>query len=251
MLLCALIIDNKHTDFTKNFTEIQLHRRKRTAAHYQNIIMGIRFYCPNGHKLNVKEKLAGKRGVCPHCGVKLLIPQKSTRPSSRDERENQQKLVANSSGNPNEFDVFSDEQGTAEIATSHDEAANVAGAFSEAADDPGVVWYVQLSDGQRFGPATLSIMRSWVRERRIGPNMMVWREGWQDWVEARHVFPEIEQIFRDWKAKKKPADRERPVTLIDTDDEDEPADNRSVILIVSIVSVLLLFGVILFFLLKS
>src|SRR6187402_2516092 len=36
--------------------------------------MGIRFSCPNGHKLNVKEFLAGKRGVCPQCGAKFIIP---------------------------------------------------------------------------------------------------------------------------------------------------------------------------------
>ncbi len=36
--------------------------------------MGIRFACPNGHKLNVKEHLAGKRGICPSCGAKFLIP---------------------------------------------------------------------------------------------------------------------------------------------------------------------------------
>jgi hypothetical protein len=39
--------------------------------------MGIRFTCPNGHKLNVKEHLAGKRGVCPNCGAKFLIPATS------------------------------------------------------------------------------------------------------------------------------------------------------------------------------
>jgi hypothetical protein len=36
--------------------------------------MGIRFTCPNGHKLHVKAFLAGKRGVCPKCGVKVQIP---------------------------------------------------------------------------------------------------------------------------------------------------------------------------------
>ena len=39
--------------------------------------MGIRFSCPNGHKLNVKEHLAGKRGVCPSCGAKFVIPAAS------------------------------------------------------------------------------------------------------------------------------------------------------------------------------
>jgi hypothetical protein len=36
--------------------------------------MGIRFSCPNGHKLNVKTFLAGKRGVCPQCGAKFVVP---------------------------------------------------------------------------------------------------------------------------------------------------------------------------------
>jgi hypothetical protein len=37
--------------------------------------MGIRFSCPNGHKLNVKTFLAGKRGVCPQCGARFIIPE--------------------------------------------------------------------------------------------------------------------------------------------------------------------------------
>ncbi len=37
--------------------------------------MGIKVVCPNGHKLNVKTFLAGKKGVCPHCGAKFRIPE--------------------------------------------------------------------------------------------------------------------------------------------------------------------------------
>ncbi len=43
--------------------------------------MGIRFYCPNGHKLNVKEFQAGQRGICPKCHAKFDIPFESTRPA--------------------------------------------------------------------------------------------------------------------------------------------------------------------------
>jgi hypothetical protein len=39
--------------------------------------MGIRFLCPNGHKLNVKSFLAGKRAICPQCGVKVLVPNQA------------------------------------------------------------------------------------------------------------------------------------------------------------------------------
>jgi hypothetical protein len=36
--------------------------------------MGIRFKCPNGHKIHVKSFLAGKKGVCPDCGARVRIP---------------------------------------------------------------------------------------------------------------------------------------------------------------------------------
>ena len=39
--------------------------------------MGIKFRCPNGHKLNVKSFLAGKKGVCPKCGTRMRIPAAS------------------------------------------------------------------------------------------------------------------------------------------------------------------------------
>ena len=39
--------------------------------------MGIRFSCPNGHKLNVKPILMGKRAICPKCGAKVRVPLES------------------------------------------------------------------------------------------------------------------------------------------------------------------------------
>jgi hypothetical protein len=45
--------------------------------------MGIRFYCPNGHKLNVKESQAGQKGICPRCGATMQIPLESTRRTSK------------------------------------------------------------------------------------------------------------------------------------------------------------------------
>lgn len=36
--------------------------------------MSIRFICPNGHELNVKDKYAGLTGLCPKCQVRVLVP---------------------------------------------------------------------------------------------------------------------------------------------------------------------------------
>jgi len=56
--------------------------------------MGIRFYCPNGHKLNVKEFQAGRKGICPFCGAKILIPTESNRPSSKHDKQGHHHEVA-------------------------------------------------------------------------------------------------------------------------------------------------------------
>src|SRR5689334_3664855 len=42
--------------------------------------MGIRFLCPNGHKLNVKTFLAGKRAICPDCGARVVVPTMPDQP---------------------------------------------------------------------------------------------------------------------------------------------------------------------------
>ena len=42
--------------------------------------MGIRVECPNGHVFKVKDKYAGKKGLCPHCKgqVQVLVPDATT-----------------------------------------------------------------------------------------------------------------------------------------------------------------------------
>lgn len=36
--------------------------------------MGIVSFCPQGHRVKVKDHLAGKKGVCPTCGARFRIP---------------------------------------------------------------------------------------------------------------------------------------------------------------------------------
>lgn len=55
--------------------------------------MGIRFYCPNGHKLHVKAFQAGMRGICPYCGAKVQIPLQSTRVSTKLQRAQRRQLA--------------------------------------------------------------------------------------------------------------------------------------------------------------
>ncbi len=43
----------------------------------------ITFSCPNGHRISVPATLAGKRGACSKCGVKVTIP--TSQPQQVDE----------------------------------------------------------------------------------------------------------------------------------------------------------------------
>lgn len=44
--------------------------------------MSIRVVCSNGHTLNVKEKYAGKTGLCPTCKVHVDVPRRAISDSS-------------------------------------------------------------------------------------------------------------------------------------------------------------------------
>ena len=39
--------------------------------------MAIKVICPNGHTLRVKDKLAGKTGLCPTCKARVSVPDRS------------------------------------------------------------------------------------------------------------------------------------------------------------------------------
>jgi len=36
--------------------------------------MGIIAFCPQGHRVKVKDHLAGRKGICPECGTRFRIP---------------------------------------------------------------------------------------------------------------------------------------------------------------------------------
>jgi hypothetical protein len=49
--------------------------------------MGIRVECPNGHVFKVKDKYAGKKGLCPHCKgqVQVVVPESTAAALDMDE----------------------------------------------------------------------------------------------------------------------------------------------------------------------
>ena len=77
--------------------------------------MGIRVECPNGHVFKVKDKYAGKKGLCPHCEgqVIVLVPDALTAMSGsdilqREALERRQAAAHHKSGSGSGSHVFDD-----------------------------------------------------------------------------------------------------------------------------------------------
>ncbi|WP_254510471.1 DUF4339 domain-containing protein [Anatilimnocola floriformis] len=174
--------------------------------------MGIRFHCPNGHKLNVKSFLAGKKGVCPDCGVKLRIPERSEPGLGSDGDDDKDAPTEPAPTSP-----------TAVVQAVHPQSAytqkpvlpgypsqqapgpmpqfvppapsmpppppGLAG--DPIAENPLATWFVRPPSGGQFGPARGDVMRKWLAEGRVTSDSLVWREGWVDWLAATEVFPSL------------------------------------------------------------
>jgi hypothetical protein len=170
--------------------------------------MGIKFHCPQGHKLNVKAFLAGKRGVCPKCGAKLRIPtasepgldgdgaddaEESDAAHSAAARDNGSGVLAEASAAKQ---VAAPAVATSPAAHAIDAAAEGGAASSQAVGDPiaerpSAFWYVRPPTGGQYGPARGDVMRRWLAEGRVSGDSLVWREGFTDWQTAENLFPQL------------------------------------------------------------
>ena len=178
--------------------------------------MGIKFHCPNGHKLNVKSFLAGKKGVCPKCGTKVRIPDASEPGlANADLEEADASAVDQPGGNgsPAAAAVATTQRATTQraaapavpvgtpVATTASQVGaatipSTAPAPASAAGDPiaeapAAIWYVRPPGGGQYGPARGDVMRRWIAEGRVSGDSLVWREGWTDWRNAAQLFPSL------------------------------------------------------------
>jgi hypothetical protein len=178
--------------------------------------MGIRFRCPNGHKLHVKSFQAGKRGLCPQCGVKLLIPLESDPALVQESKPSRASTDVQTEGTSEvavPIDPQSPPSAGGELAANGETQQPAVPAdgppdptaqpqsdetsqqdLSSASVDPiteapHAIWYVQPPSGGQYGPASGDIMRTWISEGRVTRDSLVWREGWAEWKLAGPLFP--------------------------------------------------------------
>jgi hypothetical protein len=126
--------------------------------------MGVRFECPQGHKLHVKAHLAGQRGICPECGLRFIVPNFS---GGR---------VAEAAGD-------SSRSGYVSVSMESTATFNAALAANETGNsgEDSAAWYVRPASGGQFGPVDTAGFRQWIGEGRVAADAWVWRTGWSDW----------------------------------------------------------------------
>ena len=147
--------------------------------------MGIRFECPNGHRLNVKAFLAGKRGICPDCDAKFVIPEVSGGKAA----------VVDAAAESPEFET-ADAVALGEQATQAPPAAPNAALPTEIDQSLPDVWYVRPASGEQYGPANSELMQTWVAQGRVPEDSWVWRTGWDKWKIASDVLDTFQLNFQ-------------------------------------------------------
>lgn len=149
--------------------------------------MGIEAFCPNGHRVKVKDALAGKKGLCPTCGTAFRIPEPqapgglpearpiSVAPSVVATLPRATPLAAGGRAGPAPVD--------------HGAAAAPSVTSIPPSPQPEPGWYVALPGQTPSGPVPAARVAEEVAAGRHPAVAVVWREGWPDWKPIGDFFP--------------------------------------------------------------
>jgi len=175
--------------------------------------MGIRFSCNLcEHSLNIKRDLAGKIGVCPHCGGKIRIPLDdapqsqplASEPTASGSSTQSQPIrsAGNAQVSASSRATSKPKLLTSAAVTSLENSATLDTLESDSRtlesplDEPGTHWYVRPPAGGQYGPASGEVLRSWIAENRVTGSTLIWRDGWHQWRSAREILPELAETTR-------------------------------------------------------
>ena len=180
--------------------------------------MGIVCHCPNGHRVKVKDKLAGKRGLCPQCGASFSIPAVGGEPAASDQMPAEPPLPL-ARFVPLEPSMvatlprampFGTARASAAAAARAAEtlAAEPKGSEGDAfvpspveaaaprfhpaiADRPDLFWRIAYPGGEASEPVDAVTMQEWIAGGQAEGSELVWRADWAEWLPVRGVFPEF------------------------------------------------------------
>lgn len=172
--------------------------------------MGIVSFCPQGHRVKVKDHLAGKKGVCPTCGARFRIPLASVTPPA---------ATVAAAALPEATIVSLDATIAARLPrvlllnrptepVHHEPAAGVHHALVEPVEEevdlvveeahrhpaiaerPDLAWCIAVPGGTASEPMQADALQAWLDSGLPTGDELVWRADWPDWRPISGVFPE-------------------------------------------------------------
>jgi hypothetical protein len=152
--------------------------------------MGIVAFCPAGHRIKVKDHLAGKKGICPTCGGRFRIPEVE-HAGPRDRDPDALPVAAIVSLDPGLAATLPPALAIAET----DCVVEIVGDATDEmpppiADNASASWCVAVPGGQPSPAMTADTMLAWLASGQVTGNEVVWRSDWSDWRPVAEVFPD-------------------------------------------------------------
>jgi len=156
--------------------------------------MGIVAHCPNGHRVKVKDHLAGKRGICPTCGAKFRIASEPDLPVARFVPVDPAVAATLPRAVP-----FGTARDAAQASRAVVEAASSAAGLTAAtaapppfhaaiADRPDLLWRIAFPGGEPSEPVDAETMQEWITGGQAEGGELVWRADWAEWRPVQEVF---------------------------------------------------------------
>ena len=178
--------------------------------------MGIIAYCPNGHRMKVKDELGNKNGLCPECGVKFRIPAKDEQVAAVPVLKTGGQAVASAvlplaqfvtidpaivaelpraraieaSGEPKALAPEATPEATPEYTPEvrpEPQARQFHPAINEQLE---LAWCIAFVGGEPTPPYSAEMLQDWLDAGESTGEEIVWRADWPEWLPVRQVFPE-------------------------------------------------------------
>ena len=181
----------------------------RVASRHER--MGIVSFCPQGHRVKVKDHLAGKKGVCPTCGVRFRIPLASvaaptaavaaaTLPEAKivsldaavAARLPQVRLL-NLAAEPARGVPAAPERPARSEPVEEEEVELVVEEpcrHPAIAARPDLAWCIAVPGGTASEPMSADALQAWLDSGLPTGDELVWRADWAEWQPIAAVFPE-------------------------------------------------------------
>lgn len=181
--------------------------------------MGIVSFCPQGHRVKVKDHLAGRKGICPTCGARFRIPLASVDPppaagasvasaalrvaeivsldaavAERLPRALPLARAFEPAVAPLAAPVADSGRAVtapaARVAEEHDAVEPAARLHPLIAARVDLAWCHARPGGAASDPLQAAAMQAWLDSGAAAADALVWRADWGEWRPLAMAFPE-------------------------------------------------------------